>query len=90
MDAIWGVLPLVGILALCPLMMIFMMRGHGGHGAHEEHTADRPEGTATTEAKLRALEQEVKTLRRQVGTAPTAAPSVQVNGATGHEAHTSR
>lgn len=87
MEAILGALPFLVILAVCPLMMIFMMRGgHGGHGAHGQHTSSQPAETEGTQAKLRALEQEVETLRRQVGAAPTA----QVNGAKGHEAHTSR
>lgn len=25
------------IIALCPLMHIFMHRGHGGHGGHDDH-----------------------------------------------------
>ena len=31
-----------GLLALCPLMMLFMHGGHGGHGKHggqDEHTS---------------------------------------------------
>jgi len=35
-----GLLPYVLIL-LCPLMMIFMMRGmHSGHGGHDEHNRE--------------------------------------------------
>jgi len=29
------------LFAACPLMMIFMMRGHGGHAGHEMPSASR-------------------------------------------------
>lgn len=31
------------ILALCPLMHVFMHRGHGGHGSHEHHDPHKTE-----------------------------------------------
>ena len=33
-----------GILALCPLMHVFMHRGHGGHGAQDSDAGDEPGG----------------------------------------------
>lgn len=39
----FGALPYL-ILLLCPVMHIFMHRGHGGHGSHSkdaEHSEDR-------------------------------------------------
>ena len=30
------------LIALCPLMHIFMHGGHGGHGGHKHHSADEP------------------------------------------------
>lgn len=33
-----------GILALCPLMHLFMHRGHGGHGSHASGGRDEREG----------------------------------------------
>ena len=37
-----GVLPYV-LLMLCPVMHLFMHRGHGGHGGHQEHRASDQE-----------------------------------------------
>lgn len=39
--SIGALLPFLLIL-LCPLMHLFMMRGHGGHGGHD-HVASPPE-----------------------------------------------
>ncbi len=37
-----------GLLALCPLMMLFMHGGHGGHGRHNDHgTNDKASSTGT-------------------------------------------
>ena len=39
---ILGALPYV-LLALCPIIHLFMHRGHGGHGSeHEHHAGGRP------------------------------------------------
>lgn len=39
-------LPFLVVLAICPLMMVFMMRGmdHGGSGGSDREDADRPGG----------------------------------------------
>ena len=39
-----GALPYL-ILLLCPLMHIFMHRGHGGHGSHRDNPSDHDHGT---------------------------------------------
>lgn len=41
---LWGILPYLLILA-CPLMHIFMHRGHGHHGDAEGRNGRRPPGT---------------------------------------------
>ncbi len=41
MDAILAFLPYALLFLLCPLMMLFMHRGHGGaHDGHSQHHAD--------------------------------------------------
>lgn len=32
------------IILLCPLMMLFMQRGHGGHGDHDQPHDEPPRG----------------------------------------------
>ena len=34
-----GSLLILLLLLACPLMMVWMMRGHGGHGGHASHGA---------------------------------------------------
>ena len=34
-----GTLLILLLLLACPLMMVWMMRGHGGHGGHASHGA---------------------------------------------------
>ena len=42
---VFGALPLLLLLALCPLMHLFMHGGHGGdHAGHSEGQAPRGEG----------------------------------------------
>ena len=67
MEFLAGLLPFA-IFLVCPLMMIFMMRGmmHGGHGGHQsDGTADRgPDGA--TARKLAAMELEIARLRGEI------------------------
>lgn len=58
MDWLIGVLPLALVVLICPLMMIFMMRGmHGGHGK----AAGR--SNASTDDRIADLEEQVRQLR---------------------------
>lgn len=46
------------IIALCPLMHVFMHSGHGGHGGHgggERHSPENA-GSAESEGRLRSIE----------------------------------
>ena len=55
LQALWSVLALL----ICPLMMIFMMRGmHGGHVAHGSHAQPRK--------KFRSKEEELADLQIQL------------------------
>lgn len=57
MDWLIGALPIALFVLICPLMMIFMMRGmHGGHGdsAGSHHSSDD---------RIAELEQQVRELR---------------------------
>ncbi len=60
MDWLIGAAPIALLVLMCPLMMIFMMRGmHGGHGSstmHKEKPAD--ERIADLEQQLRELRDE--------------------------------
>ena len=48
---VFGILPWLLILA-CPLMHLFMHRGHGGHSGHSGHGhADHGAGTIRQKAK---------------------------------------
>ena len=66
MESLLSALPVVLLLLICPLAMLFMMRGaHGGHAGGHPHAA--PE-----DGRLRALEAEVAELRQAAGRAPEA------------------
>ncbi len=39
-EQLFGYWPYL-ILLLCPLMHIFMHRGHGGHGNHKDHNSNQ-------------------------------------------------
>jgi len=59
MDWLIGVLPIAFVLLMCPLMMIFMMRGmHGSHG----DSAGRHD---TADDRIAELEQQVRELRAE-------------------------
>lgn len=53
------------MLLICPLMMIFMMKGHGhgGHGSHEHHDAHTSKNLAI---KMSNLEIENEKLRKEI------------------------
>lgn len=57
MDWLVGAIPIALVVLMCPLMMIFMMRGmHGGHrGSYRQHE--------TSDDRIAELEQQVKELR---------------------------
>jgi hypothetical protein len=58
MDWVIGVMPIALLVLMCPLMMIFMMRGmHGGHG----HSSGREDTSA--DERIAELEQQVRELR---------------------------
>ena len=40
---VFGVLPYL-LLLLCPVMHLFMHRGHGGHDGHREHASNEERG----------------------------------------------
>jgi hypothetical protein len=41
-----GALPFLLLILACPLMMVWMMRGHGGHGSAHEFGHDHTHGVA--------------------------------------------
>lgn len=52
------------LLLACPLMMIFMMKGHGGHGrSHQHHNFQSTEDLQT---KLSELELENEKLQKEM------------------------
>ena len=65
MDTLLGLVPFIVILAVCPLVMFFMMRTmHPGPTGHEGHACPvNQEGVADDTARLQALEAEVAMLR---------------------------
>ncbi len=82
MESLIGLLPFAIIALVCPLMMIFMMRGmHGGHGEQGGHVGHgAPDGAGqsdvsggdprapddATDARLQAMEEQVTALRREL------------------------
>lgn len=50
------------LLLICPLMMIFMMKGMGGHG-HQHHD---PDSAKILDSKMSNLELENEKLRKEV------------------------
>ncbi|MBI5283952.1 MAG: DUF2933 domain-containing protein [Chloroflexi bacterium] len=67
MESLIGLLPF-GLLALvCPLAMLFMMRGMmGGHGKHESHARADAEPDGPMATRVAAMEQEIKRLRGEL------------------------
>jgi len=60
MDWLIGVVPIALVVLICPLMMIFMMRGmHGGHA----DSAARHDAPA--DDRIAELEQQVSELRSE-------------------------
>lgn len=52
------------LVLVCPLMMIFMMKGHGGHGnSHQNHDSHQSKEMDT---KLSKLELENEKLRKEI------------------------
>jgi len=67
MESLLGLLPLGLILLICPLAMIFMMRGmHGGHDKHEGHATSNTEPDRATATRLAAMEREITRLRGEL------------------------
>jgi hypothetical protein len=67
-----GLLPFA-VFLVCPLMMIFMMRGmHGSHGEHERHEAAERKPDAVTARKLASMELEIARLRGELDVDRTA------------------
>ena len=60
MDWLIGFMPILLFVLVCPLMMIFMMRGmHGGHGQPSaRHDASPDERIAELEQQVRELRDE--------------------------------
>jgi hypothetical protein len=60
MDWLIGTVPIALLVLMCPLMMIFMMRGmHGGHGRPTGHQ------DASSDDRIAELEQQVRELREE-------------------------
>jgi hypothetical protein len=90
MDALFVPLTLIAVL-ICPLMMVFciyhvvhMLRGGMGYKGHAAPSHDR---APAAETRLRELEEEVATLRRQVEVASAEPRTPLVNGTGGRAAH---
>lgn len=52
------------LVLICPLMMLFMMKGHG-HGGHK-HGNDQKQASQNIEDKINKLEEENKELYKQI------------------------
>ena len=67
MEFLAGVLPFA-VFLICPLMMIFMMRGmmHGAHGGHEARDASDGTPDPATARKLAAMDLEIARLRGEL------------------------
>jgi Protein of unknown function (DUF2933) len=71
-------LPLaLALLAICPLSMMFMMRGMSGHGQEEQS----PAAGADVSRQVADLQEEVRILRA-AGTRPDAMPQAPAGGTT--------
>lgn len=66
MEALTGLLPFA-LFLICPLAMIFMMRGmHGGQSRHDDHGVPNTESDSATSRKLAAMEREITKLRGEL------------------------
>jgi len=62
MDWLIGFMPILLFVLVCPLMMIFMMRGmHGGHG--QPSGREDPRENPSAGERIAELEQQVRELR---------------------------
>ncbi len=69
MELLTGLLPFA-LFLVCPLAMIFMMRGmHGGPRTHDGHGAADTESDPATARKLAAMEREITKLREELDSA---------------------
>jgi hypothetical protein len=70
MESLIGLLPFGLIALVCPLAMLFMMRGMmGGHGEHGGHATPNAESDQATATRLAAMEQEITRLRGELDAA---------------------
>ena len=70
MESLIGLLPFWLLALVCPLAMLFMMRGMmGGHGKNEGHAASSAEPERAMAMRLAAMEQEIKRLRGELDAA---------------------
>jgi hypothetical protein len=70
MESLIGLLPFGLIALVCPLAMLFMMRGMmGGHGEHGGHATSDTESDQATATRLAAMEREITGLRGELDAA---------------------
>lgn len=86
MEFLAGLLPFA-VFLVCPLMMIFMMRGmHGSHGGHERHNASEGGPDAATARKLASMELEIARLRGELDVDRTAGADTETVAGDGRRA----
>jgi len=81
MENLIGLLPFGLIALVCPLAMLFMMRGMiGGHGEHGSHAPPNAESDQATATRLAAMEQEITRLRGELDAASRVETAVRSGG----------